>query len=123
MLLSAPDILSHLFKTTPKLLAQTLRDDPTLLAMAFTLVPHSLSDTLEKHPEFFVDVAHRRPVLVTRLFAKYPDLLMVGPLEPFFCCSTCAHYDTNILNRLILVSGLSIFRNRSNPIRRSFRTS
>lgn len=82
--MSTSGTLSHILKTTPELLAQVLRDDASLLALAFSLVPHLLSETLEKHPEFFLDIAHRKPVLVTRLFAKYPDLLMVrlskGPL-------------------------------------------
>jgi hypothetical protein len=77
-MLGAPDILTYILKTTPALLTQILRDDATLLSMVFTLVPQSLSDTLEAHPEFFVDIAHRKPALVTRLFAKYPDLLMVS---------------------------------------------
>lgn len=77
MLLSTPGTLSHILKTTPDLIAQVLRDDASLLALAFSLVPHMLSETLEKHPEFFLDIAHRKPMLVTRLFAKYPDLLMV----------------------------------------------
>lgn len=76
-LLEAPGCLTHLFKATPELLAQTLRHDVTVLSQAFVLVPQCLSDVLEKNPEFFVDIAHRKPTLVSRLFSSHPDLLLV----------------------------------------------
>ncbi|GLE05653.1 hypothetical protein PINS_up014693 [Pythium insidiosum] len=75
-----PDVLCQLLKSTPELLARTIREDLTLLPLAFSLVPQCLSDALDKHPEFFLDIAHRKPTLVTKLFTKHPDLLL-EPLE------------------------------------------
>ncbi|KUF92633.1 Sodium/hydrogen exchanger [Phytophthora nicotianae] len=77
VLAASPEIVSSVIKSNPQALPQVVREDSNTLAAVFATVPQCLGDTLEKHPEFFVDLAHRKPALVSRLFAEHPDLLLV----------------------------------------------
>ncbi|GMF53122.1 unnamed protein product [Phytophthora fragariaefolia] len=88
VLASAPEIVSSVIRSNPQTLPQIVREDTTILNAVFATIPQCLGDTLEKHPEFFVDVAHRKPALVSRLFAEHPDLLLVKPF-----CLNVRQYD------------------------------
>ncbi|KAF1789777.1 Sugar isomerase (SIS) [Phytophthora cactorum] len=63
VLAASPEIVSSAIKTNPQALPQIVREDSNILATVFATVPQCLGDTLEKHPEFFVDLAHRKPAL------------------------------------------------------------
>ncbi|RLN25878.1 hypothetical protein BBJ28_00000855 [Nothophytophthora sp. Chile5] len=63
VLASMPEVLSYVIRTTPQLLSQIVREDVTVLSAVFASAPQCLGDALEKHPEFLVNVAHRKPAL------------------------------------------------------------
>ncbi|OQS06797.1 hypothetical protein THRCLA_01184 [Thraustotheca clavata] len=71
--------LTHICITYPSIIASILNTNENLFAI-LSGCTQALSTYLEKNPEAIMEIAHRRPGILTGLFASFPDLI-VEPLE------------------------------------------